>query len=141
VAEEKKPRHPLHDIMDMVTGRAKESEKASWPVTLILLAGLVITISILGLRLAMSKRKAAELAVKVRRAEEEKKRVVEAKELEENAHTREALEKKSQDITGKILGIKAQMALRMQKHKEAADGLRSVTSWDEVVVFDARGDK
>lgn len=135
---EEKLTHPLHDIMDAVTGRAKESEKASWPVTLFLLAGLVIAISFLGIKLAMAKRKAAELAIKMRRAEEEKARAEEDAKLKENKDEQKEAWTRVRERSKEILSLKAQMIVRMKKHEQAVKDLQAITSWDDFVVVDDR---
>jgi hypothetical protein len=111
---------------------------ASWPATLILVGLLVLFVSILGIQLALSKRKAAKLAAEVRQLEEEKTRLQEEAKLISNEEIRTAAYEAVRGYTQEILDLKARLALREKRHVDAAKGLQSITSWDDIVVVGRR---
>ena len=99
---------------------------------------VVLFISILGIKLALAKRKAVELAIQVRRAEEEKKRVEEAIKLNENSDIRQVIQEEIKTCQKEVLRLKARMAKRQSIQKEIADQLKSITSWDDIIIIENR---
>lgn len=135
--EQQQAENLIGSLMDRIAGSG-EKASSSGPVTLVLLGLLVLVVSILGIKLAWAKRKAAELAVQVRRAEEEKKRAEENAKLAENSTTRQAAQEEIKALSKDVLGLKARMAKRHSEQKELAEQLKPVTSWDDIVVVDGR---
>lgn len=132
--------HPLRDVTDMVSGK-ESGTRASWIVTLFLIAGLVVGISIIGIKLVLAKRRAAELAAKIRKAEEEKKQAEENIKLANNTTARQAAQEEVKALSKEILGLKAVMAKRETAHKENVKELEGITSWDDFIVVDGREKK
>jgi uncharacterized protein YxeA len=128
-----KQTHPISDVMDMVTGRGG-NEKASWPVMLVLIIVVVIVLAIVGVKMALAKRKAAELAFKIRKAEEKKKQAEEDSKLRQNSEDKQAAWEEVRTLSKEVLSLKAQMAVRSEKHKKHIADLEAVTSWDEIEV-------
>ena len=126
----------IGSLMNQIAGQGEKS--SSWPVMLIFLSVFVIFISILGIKLAWAKRVAVKLAIQVRRVEEEKKRVEEDAKLSENSVVRQAAQEKITTCTKEVLKLKAQIAKRYSEQKEMADQLKSITSWDDIVVVNIR---
>ena len=148
----KEPKQPVEDkqpdekeligsLMDQIAGKGegdKKESSSSWPVTMVMLGVLVLVISILGFKLAWAKRKAAELAVKVRRAEEEKTRAEENVKLGENATARQAANEEVKARSLEVLGLKARIAKRHTEQKAMVEQLSPITSWDDINVVDGR---
>lgn len=131
----------LSGLMKQVVGSEGGNSPSSFPVTMVLIGIVTLIISFMGIKLALAKRKAAQLAVQVRRSEEEKKRIKEEMQLAENSEKRQAAQEEIQELTKEILGLKAQIAKRQAAHLEYVDGLKGVTSWDDIVVVDSRDEK
>ena len=130
----------IKDLMDRIAGQGEESKgQSSFPVTIVLVGILVIFISILGIKLAWAKRKAAELAIQVRRAEEEKKRAKENVRLGDNATARQAASEEAKAREKEILSLKARLAKRQSDKDVMAEELKAVTDWDDIKVVDGRG--
>ena len=129
--------HPLQDVTDMVSGK-EDGIKASWIVTFFLIAGLVVGISIIGIKLVLAKRKAVELAAKIRKAEEEKKQAEENVKLSENDTARQTAREEVKAFSKEVLGLKAQMAKRQVDHEKSVEELQGITSWDDIIVVDGR---
>jgi len=141
--EEKKEESQAGDIvsslMKRIAGGGEEAAKSSsFPVTLVLVGILVLVISIFGIRMAFAKRKAAELAAKIRKIEEEREQAKEKEKLAENSAARLAARDEVKALGKEILGLKAKMAHRQSAHEKEVEKLRSVTSWDDIVIVDAR---
>lgn len=128
----------ISGLMKRVTGDGGAKGGSSFPVTLILVGILVVVISIMGFQLAFAKRRAAELTVKIRRAEEEKKRAEENVKLGENSTARQVAQEEVQARGKEVLGLKAKLARRHQEHKRALGKLKGITSWDDIVIIDGR---
>ena len=124
--------HPLQDLMGMLTDQG--GSKASWPVMLFVLAGIVIIFSVMGIRMAMAKRKAAELASKLRKAEEEKVQAAEAAKMIGNADDRKAAFEAIKVLNKDVLSLKAKMVKRSVDHHALLEDLKSVTSWDDLII-------
>lgn len=133
---EEKQEHPIHELVNMMSGQG--GSKASWPVTLFLIAALVIAISILGIRLAMAKRKAAELASKARRAEEAQIQANEKKGMAKNKEERLAAKAEFKAASAKAKKIKQEVAKTRARHNTLVKDMTAVTSWDDVQVVDRR---
>lgn len=125
----------INSLMDRI---ASKEGGASMPVTLVLVGILVIVVSVMGIRLAFAKRKAAELAVKLSRAEEEKARAQENEKLAENSTARQSAREEVAALNVEIGCLKNKMAIRHHGHEEDVKKLRSITSWDDLVVEDKR---
>jgi uncharacterized protein HemX len=127
----------ISDLMDRISG-SEEKSSSSTPAMLILLGLLVLVVSVLGIKLAWAKRKAAELAVQVRRAEEEKKRAEENAKMAENSAARQTAQQEADALGKDIDNLKSQIAQRHEEQKELVSQLNPVTSWDDIVVIDGR---
>jgi hypothetical protein len=126
----------LQELMDRVAGA--KGDPSSWPVTLFLLGLLVVILSVVGIKLALTKRKAAELARKLREQEEVAKASKEDEKLASNEEVRLEAEKVTQEAQQQVQGFKDELAARKVSHEEYVRELQSITSWDDVVVVDAR---
>jgi len=129
----------LKSLMDKVSGGEGESEKASsLPVTLVIIGILVVIVSIIGIKLAFAKRKAAELASKLRKAEEEKAQAVENAKLAENSNARQTSWEEIKALDIEIQELHKQIDARRLAHEETAKELKSITSWDDIKIVDGR---
>jgi signal transduction histidine kinase len=128
----------ISSLMERIAGK-EDSTRSSFPITIIAISILVLVVAVMGVKLAWTKRKAAELAVKVRRAEEEKERAKENIELSVNAAEREASQEEVKALGKEILDLKAKIADRQTQHTKDMKQLEGVTSWDDVIVVDSSG--
>lgn len=129
--------HPLKDLMEMVIGKASDSG-SSLPVTIFLLAALVIGISFVGIKSALTKRKAAKAARELRKLKEEKAQAVENVQLEENAQKKDEAQKRLRVLQKKEATLANQLLDHKLKHDSYVKDLRSVTSWDDITIVDGR---
>jgi len=128
----------LSGLMKQISGDGEDSKSASFPVTMVLVGIVVLIVSFIGIKMALAKRKAAELAYKIRKIEEEKAQAEEKVKLGKNSTARLAAKDEVKALQREILGLKAKMAMRAANHTEAVDKLRSITSWDDIEIVDAR---
>lgn len=130
----------ISGLMKRIAGDGEDKKSSSsFPVAMVLLGIVVLIISFMGIKLAWAKRKAAELAVQVRRAEEEKKRAKEDLELANNSAEREAAQGEIEALTVEVLELKKEIADRQVQHTKDMKQLEGVTSWDDVIVVDSSG--
>lgn len=127
----------LTSLMKQISGD-EEGKPSSFPVTMVLLGFVVLVVSLMGIKLALAKRKAAQLAVQVRRAEEEKARIKEQAELGANEEERKKVDEVVRVLSKEVLGLKAKIALRHRDHREYVRELDGITQWDDIVVVDNR---
>lgn len=125
----------LSSFMDRI---ASTDKAVSTPTALILIGFVVLLISIFGIRMALAKRKAAQLAAKVRKIEEEREQAKEKEKLADNSTARQAARDEVAALGKEILQLKAKMARRHTDHKKDVEELKSVTSWDDILIVDAR---
>ena len=137
-SEEKSEKNLLSDLMKQIAGDGEDKKSSSFPVTMVLVGVVVLIVSLMGIKLALAKREAAKLAVQVRRAEEEKKRVKEKIELSNNSTERQTAQEEIKALTKEIFNIKARIATRHASHRRRVDELKGLTSWDDVIVLDSR---
>ena len=130
----------LSGLMKQIAGDGEDKKSSSFPVTMVLIGIMVLIISLMGIKLALAKRQAAKLAVQVRRAEEERKRLKEKIELSDNATERQASHEEVKALTKEILGLNARIAKRQSDHLKSVSQLQAITSWDDVVVVDSRNE-
>jgi len=127
---------PLNDLMDLVTGA--KGNKSSWPVTLFLVAGLVIVASIFGIQMALQKRKAAELVAKYREELEKERQARENEKLAQNDVERAAAKKAIEEAQKNYESLTKSVDDLAKAHEEKVKELSSITSWDDIVVIDSR---
>jgi len=121
----------LSSLMDKITGTGKDS--SSFPVTLVLVGFMVLVLSVFGIRMAFAKRKAAQLAAKIRKIEEEREQVKEKVKLAENSTARQTAKEEVTALSKEILSLNARMVQRHVEHQKDVEELRSVTSWDDII--------
>lgn len=130
----------IKSLMDKVAGEGGQSEKASsFPVTMVIIGILVLIVSVIGIKLAFAKRKAAELASKLRKAEEEKAQAIENEKLAENSNARQTARDEVKALDDEIRELTDQMEARKVKHEETVKELQGITSWDDIEIVDGRG--
>jgi len=137
-AEEAQVKGLLSSLMDSITGVGEGQKPSSTPVTLVLVGLVVLLISVFGIRMALAKRKAAQLAAKIRKIEEEKEQAKEKEKLAENSAARQTAKEEVAALGKEVLGLKAKIASRHAEHKKDVEELKSVTSWDDILIVDAR---
>jgi septal ring factor EnvC (AmiA/AmiB activator) len=126
----------LKKLLDSVSG--SKGEASSWPVTVFLLSFFVIVLSILGIKLALTKRKAADLARKLREQEELNTVAKENEKLADSAESRADAQAVIKELETEISGLKDEITASKVTHEEYVKELQSVSSWDDIVVVDAR---
>lgn len=136
--KDKSEKNIISDLMNQIAGTGEDKKSSSFPVTMVLVGILVLVLAVFGIRMAMAKRKAAKLAYKIRKIEEEKERARENEKLAENSTARMTAKEEVKALGKEILQLKANMAMRMSDHKAEVEKLQAVTSWDDIVVVDAR---
>jgi uncharacterized protein YxeA len=136
--EEKSEKNLLSDLMNQIAGSGEDGKSPSFPVTMVLIGIMVLVLAVVGIKMAFAKRRAAELAYKIRKAEEEKAQAEEDVKLGENSEARYVANEEVKARQREILNLKAKMALRTAAHKNEVKKLESVTSWDDIEVVDAR---
>jgi uncharacterized protein HemX len=134
---EEKPDHPLSDLTKMVVGE-KQGSRASWIVMLVLLGGIVIAFAVLGIQLVLAKRRAAELAAELRRAQEGQKQALENAKLADNEEKRKAAQAEAKRLEEKAAQLKAEIDSMKADHASYVADLGSVTGWDNLNVVDGR---
>jgi len=127
----------LKKLLDSVAG--SKGEASSWPATIFLLSFFVIVLSILGIKLALTKRKAADLARRLREQEEMNVVAKENEKLATSAEERAGTIEVIKEIETEIAGLKDEITASKITHEEYVKELQSVSSWDDIVVVDARG--
>jgi len=126
----------VQSIMDKISGQA--GNKASWPVMLFLLGLLVLVFSILGIKLALARRQAAELAAKLRKAEEVAKQEQEKVQLANNALDRETAQLAADAAQLQVEDLHQLLEAQRLAHEEKVREIKGVTSWDNLVIVDKR---
>lgn len=134
-SQEEKP--GLQKLLDQVAGSG--GDKASWPVAIFLISIFVLLLSILGVKLALTKRAAAETAKKLREELEREKQARENEKLADNAESRREALEIMEEAEVKIAELQNSMDARRAEHEDYVKELQSVTTWDQIVVVDARG--
>ena len=127
----------LKKLLDSVAG--SKGEASSWPVTVFLLSFFVIILSILGIKLALTKRKAADLARRLREQEELNIVAKENEKLATSAEERASTQEVIKEIEIEVAGLRDEIAASKIVHEEYVKELQSVSSWDDIIVVDARG--
>jgi hypothetical protein len=112
--------------------------KASWPATLFLIGFLVLLVSLLGIKLALTKRKAADLAKDLREKNEEIARAKEAEKLTKNEEERTRAHIVLIDSESKVNQIKLDMEKYRVDHEACMYELSSISNWDDIIVVDDR---
>lgn len=127
----------LQKLMDQVAGVG--GDQASWPAAVFLISIFVIVLSIVGIQLALTKRKAAQLASDLRKAQEAQKEAEENAKLAADAAAQKDAQQVIADAQAKVTALQADLDSRKIDHDSYVKELQSVISWDDVVVVDARG--
>lgn len=128
----------LSGLMSKIAGSGEDKSPSSFPVTLVLVGFMVLVLSVFGIRMALAKRKAAQLAAKVRKIEEEREQARENEKLADNSTARQTAKEEVAALGKEILQLKARMARRHTEHRKDVEELKSVTSWDDIMIVDAR---
>jgi len=128
----------LNSLIDQISGSKEDQSKASFPVMWILLGAVVIIISIMGIRLALAKRKAAQLAWKLAKVEEENETAKENERLAESSLARQTARLEQEALKREAEQLRAKIEDRRKAAAEEAEQLKSITSWDDIKVVDAR---
>jgi len=136
--EQKEQKNLLSGLMKQVAGTEEGKKPSSFPVMMVLVGIVVLIVSIMGIKLALAKRKAAKLAAQIRKSEEEKVQAQENLELADNATARQTAREEIKALTKESLGLKAKMAKRQLEHEKSVKELQGITSWDDIVVVDGR---
>jgi len=126
----------LKKLLDQVAGA--KGDASSWPVTVFLLAIFVIILSILGIKLALTKRGGAEAARKLREQLEAEKQAKENEKLAANEEARREAQEVIKDAEARITALQDEIDTRRSNHEEYVKQLQEVSSWDDIVVVDAR---
>ena len=126
----------LQSLLDQVAGTG--GDKSSWPVALVLIGLFVLILSILGVKLALTKRSAAETARKLREQLEIERQARENEKLAANEAARQDAQEVIKDVEARVTGLKAEMEGRRIEHQEYMAELANVSSWDQITVVDAR---
>jgi len=126
----------LKQLMDKVAGA--KGDQSSWPATVALLAVFVIVLAVLGIKLALTKRKAAQLASDLRRAQEEKIAAEENAKLAANEMMRKDAEEMIKDAQARAETLNNELDAHKVTHDEYVKQLQSISSWEELVVVDGR---
>lgn len=129
--------HPIHDLMEMVAG-SKGGKGASLPITIILIGGVVLVLAIMGIQLALAKRKAAKLASKLRLEEEARATAKEEVARADSDAKKEAAKKEAAAADKRIQATSLELLDLQSKHQERLKTLSAVTSWDDITVSDKR---
>ena len=126
----------LQKLLDQVAGTG--GDKASWPVAVFLIAIFVLILSVLGIKLALTKRAAAETAKKLREQLEAERQARENEKLAVNEEVRKDALEIVKDAEAKVTALQNEMDARRVVHEEYVKELQSISSWDEIIVIDAR---
>jgi len=135
-----KPENLLSSLMKQIAGTGEGKKSSSFPVMMVLVGIVVLVVSIMGIKLALAKRKAAKLAAQIRKSEEEKIQAQENLKLASNTTARQTAREEIAALTKETLGLKARMARRQAAHEESIKELEGITSWDDIEIVDARDD-
>jgi len=127
----------LKKLLDSVAG--SKGESSSWPATVFLLSFFVIILSILGIKLALTKRKAADLARRLREQEELNIVAKENEKLSTSEEERASTQEVIKEIEIEVAGLKDEITASKVTHEEYVKELQAISSWDDIVVIDARG--
>ena len=127
---------PIQDIMDTIAGRSEKG--ASWPVMFFLLAALVIGVSVVGLKVAFTKRKAAKLARELRTLKEEKICAAEDARIKENEEKAKAAHVRLRELHKKEVALAHELLDNKVAHSSYVKELESVTSWDDIMIVGGR---
>jgi len=128
----------LQKILDSVSGSSEGGSPSSWPVTVFFLSLFVIILAVLGIKMALTKRAAAETARKLRKQLEDERQARENAKLAENDEARREAQEVIADAVARVAGLKQEMAVRQVAHEEYVKELQSISSWDDIVVVDRR---
>jgi hypothetical protein len=127
----------LQKLMDQVAG--VKGDQASWPAAMVLISIFVLVLSVLGIKLALTKRKAAQLASDLRKAQEAQKEAEENAKLAADTAAQQDAQQVIMDSQAKVEAIQSDLDARKIDHDAYVKELQSVTSWDDIVVVDNRG--
>jgi len=128
----------LSNLVDKVVGKGESGTQSSLPTTLILIGVAVLIISVMGILLVLSKRKAARLAARVRKLEEEKAQREEDFKLIENEKDRAGARAAIQMAEARIFNLKKELEKLNAAGRARAAELASVTSWADLEVVEKR---
>ena len=127
----------LQKLLNSVTGTG--AEKASWPVAVFLLSLFVIILSFLGVKLALAKRKAAELASQLRLQQEVATVAKEDEKMASNDTERQHARAVIEEVNEVITDLQKELDARKAEHDGYVKELESVAGWEGITVVDSRG--
>jgi hypothetical protein len=126
----------LQRLLDTVAGTG--GDKSSWPATVFLLTIFIILLSVLGIKLALTKRKAAELASELRSVKEKETEAAENAKMAQNEIERTNAAETVKDAQLHIDEIKEGLQQAQAEHQQYVKELQSVTNWDQINIVDGR---
>lgn len=129
-------RSGLKKLLDQIAGIG--GDEASWPVAVFLVSMFILILSILGIKLALAKRKAAQLAAELKQAQEGEKEAKENADLAANEEARKDAEEIIKDAQSKVTTLQNDLVTQKTNHDECVKELQSITSWDSITVVDKR---
>jgi hypothetical protein len=124
----------LQKLLDSAAGT---EEKSSLPVAAFFIGIFVLILAILGIKMVLTKRAAAETARKLREQLEAERQAHENAKLADNDAQRKDAEEVIRDAMARVTELQNEMDARRVAHEEHVKELSSITSWDQIVV-DAR---
>lgn len=105
---------------------------------LLIVAVLVLTVSVICVKVLFSRRKVGKMMREMRLADEEKIQALEDEVMAECGEERAAAQEVAEAAEDKVTRLKDQIRERRAKHAALMSELRAVTNWDDLDVIDAR---
>lgn len=113
---------------------------SSFPIALVVIVFLVLTVSVICIKVLFSRRKVAKMMSEMRLADERKIQALEDEELAECEGERLAAQNVVAEAEERVEELKDQIQERRWEHTKLVGKLRAVTNWDDLEVIDARED-
>ena len=127
--------HPLVAIVQQATtarGESSSGGSSNIVVYVVVIGVVVIGFAIMGWLLVRAKRRAAELAFKLRRKEEEQARVAEDATLAENEDVRNKAQNRVNKLSGEIQGLKEKLVDQRKLQATRAKAVADAASWEDL---------
>ena len=128
---------PLEDLINTIAAR-DDKDRSSSLVTTVLMIGVAIAFGVMGLMLALSRRKVVLLESELRKQAEAKVKAEEETTLAYNDGLREAAQEEIKSIESQVKEIKKEIISREADYIGYATDLDRVVSWDQIVIVDSR---
>jgi len=128
------------DLTRSMVGRVVGSSgrATSFLPALLIVAVLILTVSVICVKVLFSRRKVGKMLSKMRRADEKKIQALEDEELAECEEERRAAQEVAGEAERTVAELKDQIQARRVAHAELMNELRAVTNWDDLEAIDAR---